>query len=74
MKIITEEEAMEYESMRIGFVISFIYVWFPKLFVWKYNRNYKRYLASMCYKLLAKEKDKELREQIKKSFFTVSKN
>ena len=51
MNIISKEQAMFYESAKTSFVMSFVYLWFPKYFIWVCNKRYKRYTEHIIMKV-----------------------
>lgn len=45
-------------------------MWFPKYFIWKVKRRYKRYLGGMEYKRLMIEKNERFRKLLMDNLLT----
>jgi hypothetical protein len=42
-RLISPEDALDYETGRTNFIESYIYKWFPKLFLRRFKKRYQRY-------------------------------
>jgi hypothetical protein len=60
-RILSEQQAMEYEVGKMTFIGSYLYKWFFKYYHAKRLRNYKRYLGFMEYKRIEMVRKEEER-------------
>lgn len=60
MTPIQEHQAFEYEATSATLFQSLIHMWFPKYFIWKVKRRYKRYLGGMEYKKIRFERNMDM--------------